>query len=75
MLPTRLEIHNFLAYRAPEPIVFAGIELACLTGQNGVGKSSILDAITWALWGKARAKRDERPHPPGPERHVRQYRL
>lgn len=59
MLPTRLEIHNFLAYRAPEPIVFAGIELACLTGQNGVGKSSILDAITWALWGKARAKRDE----------------
>ncbi len=59
MLPTRLEIHNFLAYRAPDPIVTAGIELACLTGQNGVGKSSILDAITWALWGKARAKRDE----------------
>ena len=27
MLPTRLEIHNFLAYRAPEPIVFAGIGL------------------------------------------------
>ncbi|MCY3781372.1 MAG: SMC family ATPase [Chloroflexi bacterium] len=59
MLPTRLEIRNFLAYRAPDPIVFAGIELACLTGLNGVGKSSILDAITWALWGAARAKRDE----------------
>ncbi len=59
MLPKRLELRNFLAYRAPEPIIFEGVELACLTGQNGVGKSSILDAITWALWGKARAKRDE----------------
>ena len=58
MIPTRLELHNFLAYRAPAPIVFEGIELACLTGQNGAGKSSILDAMTWALWGKARAKRD-----------------
>ena len=59
MLPTRLELRNFLAYRAPEPIVFEGIELACLTGANGVGKSSILDAITWSLWGRARARRDE----------------
>ncbi|MCY3833676.1 MAG: SMC family ATPase [Chloroflexi bacterium] len=59
MLPTRLELRNFLAYRAPEPIVFEGIELACLTGDNGVGKSSILDAITWSLWGRARARRDE----------------
>ena len=59
MIPTRLELRNFLAYRAPEPIVFEGIELACLTGHNGVGKSSILDAITWALWGRARAKRDD----------------
>ena len=59
MIPTRLELRNFLAYRAPEPIDFEGIELACLTGHNGVGKSSILDAITWALWGRARAKRDE----------------
>ncbi len=59
MLPTRLELRNFLAYRAPDPIVFTGIELACLTGGNGVGKSSLLDAITWALWGKARARRDE----------------
>ena len=59
MIPTRLELRNFLAYRAPAPIVFEGIELACLSGANGVGKSSLLDAITWALWGKARARRDE----------------
>lgn len=59
MLPTRLELRNFLAYRAPQPISFDGVDLACLSGDNGVGKSSILDAITWALWGRARAKRDE----------------
>ena len=59
MLPTRLEMRNFLAYRAPQPISFDGVDLACLSGDNGVGKSSILDAITWALWGRARAKRDQ----------------
>jgi exonuclease SbcC len=59
MLPIRLEIKNFLAYCSPEPLRFEGIHLACLTGPNGAGKSSLLDAITWALWGKARARRDE----------------
>lgn len=38
---------------------FQGIHLAVLTGENGAGKSSLLDAITWALWGKARARRDD----------------
>jgi len=59
VLPIRLEMKNFLAYRSPAPIYFEGIHLACLSGDNGAGKSSLLDAITWALWGKARAKRDE----------------
>lgn len=59
MLPLRLRIKNFLAYRSPELLNFDGIHLACLTGSNGAGKSSLLDAITWALWGKARARRDE----------------
>jgi len=59
LLPIRLTIKNFLAYRSPEPLQFEGIALACLTGANGAGKSSILDAITWALWGEARAARDE----------------
>ncbi len=54
MIPLQVELKNFLAYRSPEPIRLAGIHLACLTGPNGAGKSSLLDAITWALWGKAR---------------------
>ncbi len=59
MIPIRLELKNFLAYRSPDPVRFDGIHLACLTGANGAGKSSLLDAITWALWGQARAKRDD----------------
>jgi exonuclease SbcC len=59
MLPTRLELRNFLAYRQPDPIILDGIHLACLTGPNGAGKSSLLDGITWALWGKARVRSDD----------------
>ena len=59
MIPQKLEMENFLAYQSPPPIDFTGINLACLTGHNGAGKSSIFDAITFALWGKARSKRDE----------------
>src|SRR5690606_13569962 len=36
---------------------------AVLSGKNGEGKSSLLDAITWALWGEARGRlEDDRIH-------------
>lgn len=54
MVPVELELKNFLAYRDPLPLSFDGIQVACLAGANGAGKSSLLDAITWVLWGKAR---------------------
>ena len=57
MIPQRLELRNFLCYRENVPALdFTGIHLACLCGSNGHGKSALLDAITWCLWGKARAK-------------------
>ncbi len=59
MIPLKLELYNFLAYRDPGPVDFTGLHLACLAGANGAGKSSLLDAITWSLWGKARARRDD----------------
>lgn len=42
-----------------ESLDFSKFEVASLTGPNGAGKSSLLEAITWALWGKARATNDE----------------
>ncbi len=55
MIPLEIELHNFLAYKVPEPLRLDGVHVACLTGPNGAGKSSLLDAITWSLWGKARS--------------------
>ncbi len=60
MIPLQLRVRNFMCYRDNvPPLDLSGIHLACLTGANGHGKSALLDAITWALWGKARAKRDD----------------
>ena len=55
MIPLKLTLHNFMCYRDPAPLDFSGLHLACLSGNNGHGKSAILDAMTWALWGKARS--------------------
>lgn len=59
MIPVKLRMQNFLCYRGDlPPLDFRGLHLACLAGQNGHGKSALLDAITWALWGKARTVHD-----------------
>jgi len=60
MIPIRLELRNFMSYGDQvTPLEFTGLRLACLSGDNGNGKSALLDAITWALWGEARAPADE----------------
>lgn len=51
-------MEGFLSYQELVEIDFTSFELACVTGENGAGKSSLLDAITWALFGRAR-KHDE----------------
>jgi exonuclease SbcC len=58
MIPLQLKISGFLSYRDPVEVDFTNFELACISGQNGAGKSSLLDAITWSLFGQAR-KRDD----------------
>ena len=57
MIPLKLSLSNFICYRENVPTLdFTGVHVACLCGGNGHGKSALLDGITWALWGKARAK-------------------
>ena len=58
MIPITLTLSGFLSYRDPVEIDFTSFDLACIAGRNGAGKSSLLDAITWSLFGQAR-KRDD----------------
>ena len=54
MIPIRLSLTGFLSYRQTAVLDFTAFDMACISGPNGAGKSSLLDAITWALFGKAR---------------------
>lgn len=55
MIPLRLTVRNFLSYgETPQTIDFVPYHLICLSGKNGHGKSALLDAMTWAIWGHAR---------------------
>lgn len=58
MIPISLTLSGFLSYKEKVEIDFTPFDLACIAGRNGAGKSSILDAMTWALFGRAR-KHDE----------------
>ncbi|HEU5376631.1 MAG TPA: SMC family ATPase [Ktedonobacteraceae bacterium] len=55
MLPLRLSLEGFLSYREKQTIDFTGSSLWMLWGPNGVGKSAIFDAITFALYNTHRA--------------------
>ena len=60
MIPIKLALRNFMCYRENvPPLSFDGIHTACICGDNGNGKSALIDAITWALWGRTRAKSDD----------------
>ncbi|MBI2774662.1 SMC family ATPase [Candidatus Dependentiae bacterium] len=55
MIPLKIQLKNFLSYGPQlQTIDFAPYHLICLNGKNGHGKSALLDAITWAVWGQAR---------------------
>ncbi|MBE0698173.1 MAG: AAA family ATPase [Anaerolineaceae bacterium] len=58
MIPIRLRLSGFLSYQEPVDLDFASFDVACISGSNGAGKSSLLDAMTWALFGKARRTDD-----------------
>jgi DNA repair protein SbcC/Rad50 len=52
MRPLRLELKGFTAFRDPVEIDFTGLDLFAISGPTGSGKSSLLDAMTYALYGR-----------------------
>lgn len=60
MIPLRLELKNFMSYGEEVSVLdLAGMHTVCLSGENGNGKSALLDAITWSLWGESRAGKNK----------------
>lgn len=53
MQPTKITLQNFLSYGDTE-VDLTGLSLAALLGHNGAGKSSLVDGITWPLYGEGR---------------------
>ncbi len=61
MIPVTLQLQNFLSYgRDVEPLDFTQFNIANLSGGNGQGKSALLDALTWVLWGEGRKAQQEK---------------
>jgi exonuclease SbcC len=58
MIPVQLILKNFLSYR-DATLDFSGLHTACICGSNGAGKSSLLEAITWSIWGESRAASED----------------
>jgi DNA repair exonuclease SbcCD ATPase subunit len=59
MIPQRVYLRGFLSYRDEQEVRFDGSSLWMLSGLNGSGKSSVFDAVTYALFGHHRGGRQE----------------
>lgn len=51
MRPERLVMEGFAPFRERTTVDFSDLELFALTGPTGAGKSSVIDAMTFALYG------------------------
>jgi exonuclease SbcC len=51
MRPERLELEGFTTFRERTTVDFEGADLFALTGATGAGKSSLIDAMCFALYG------------------------
>jgi DNA repair protein SbcC/Rad50 len=58
--PVRLEVEGFTVFREPLVVDFAGADLFALVGATGAGKTSIIDAVTFALYGSVPRLDDKR---------------
>src|SRR5690349_19563004 len=51
MRPLRLDLDGFTVFREPTTVDFTDTDFFALVGPTGAGKSTILDAICFALYG------------------------
>lgn len=51
MRPLRLRLKGFTSYRDEQQVDMADLEVFAISGPTGAGKSSLLDAMTYALYG------------------------
>ncbi len=51
MRPINLEMEGFTSFREKASIDFSNLDLLAITGPTGAGKTSIIDAMTYALYG------------------------
>ncbi len=63
MRPERLELEGFTAFRERAEIDFSDADLFVLVGPTGSGKSSIIDAVIFALYGSIPRLRKGRVEP------------
>lgn len=52
MRPLSLAVQGFTAFRERQDVSFAELDLFVITGPTGAGKSSLLDAMVFALYGE-----------------------
>ncbi len=56
MRPIKLTLEGFTSFRTRQTLDFSTLDLFAITGLTGSGKSSLLDAITYGLYGKVSRK-------------------
>ncbi len=59
MRPLRLTVEGFTSYRRRVEVDFSDLDLFAITGPTGAGKSSLVDAMAYALYGQAPRVRNQ----------------
>lgn len=58
MKPISITAEGFLSFKERTEVFFDGLRFASVTGKNGAGKSSIIQAVAWAIYGETRVSGD-----------------
>jgi exonuclease SbcC len=73
--PVRLEVEGFTTFRAPTVVDFGDVDLFALVGPTGAGKTSVIDAVTFALYGTVPRLDDRRAVAPVISQNLTEARI